>query len=1098
LSALNLALLGSFEASANGKLPVKFRTSRAQALLAYLATEFALGVAHQRREALMELLWPGMPPDSARTNLRQNLYYLRQGVPGTSPSDGGKAIPFLLSDRQTVAVNLEYPLEFDVRRFVDLLAGPQEEWVEAVALYRGDFLTDFYLADANPFEEWAAARRAAFRRQVLDALELLTDSFVTQGRMSDGERYARQQLAIDPLRETAYRQLMKVLYWSGRRVEALQLYLECTRLLEAELDTGPSEATRALAEAVRKGTVTGRPKLGQLESGADLENGDGETEAAETREEYVAPSAPAEQASAVRHNLPVYATSFIGREAELATLDGLITDPNVRLITIVGPGGIGKTRLAIAAAERVLATNLFSDGLVFIDLAPLQETGQILVALADALRFPLTEPDDPASLQHLLDYLRQKTMLLVFDNLDHLLDSVRLVTDILQAGPTVKILATSRERLRSRLEQAYPLGGLAIPDRAAPEDAAEYMSARLFLQSARRCLPDFTLRDDQDRTDLARICRLVAGMPLALELAASWVDMLSLADIAGELQQGLDILESELRDVPERQRSVRASIDYTWRRLDDAEQAVFAQLSIFRGGFTRAAVQAVTGASLRQLSRLVTKSLIRFDKQRDRYQVHELLRQFGHEKLRRSPDLEAAAYDRHCDYFCQLMEDQADELKGSGKRQALSTIEADLENIRLAWNHASSQRNYAAIGMAIESLWRFYADYGRRDVGELEKAVAELRTSAATREQRIVIGRLLAPLGRFHGDRGDKAMAKEMLEESLEILRSHGALEESLLPLLFLADVQGSIEESTQMYREGLALAREIDDPWAIGHALVFLGWNARLAGDYQDGQRHAREAVKQFRQNGDIGGIVTTNIVLGMLSIDLGLYEDALALGHESRSLTVGFNPMFRLPGVRTLGLALYAQARYEEAEELFRQGLAVSREFGREHMVRDWLYWLGQNAFHRQNYVLAAQRFRECLSGAVESNHLELVLRNHNALGRLDIVQSRGQEAKGHFREALQLALQLAQRPLLLDCLANIAELYAEEDNLDDAALLAMRIMNDPASRARIRERAALLLAHAEAELPSDELNAIRQRSNRSDLGTVAAGLLHDLETP
>jgi predicted ATPase/DNA-binding SARP family transcriptional activator len=1042
----------------------------------------------------MELLWPGMPPKSARTNLRQNLYYLRQSIPSVTPPAGGEAVPFLLSDRQSVSVNADFPLELDVQRFIKLLAGPQEEWLQAVALYRGEFLTDFYLPDANPFEEWSAARRQAFRRQALDAMEGLSDSFVAQGMLDDGERYARRQLAIDPLRETAYRQLMSVLYWSGRRAEALRLYQDCVRILEDELDTPPSKATRALAESIREGTLPGRPEMPEPGKEAEVDLGYRKQETAGVHEQSLESVPQAEQASTVRHVLPTYATPLIGREAELATLDGFIMEPGVRLITIVGPGGIGKTRLAVAAAERILETGIFGEGLFFIDLAPLQKTGQILPALADALSFPFREGDDPALKRHLLDYLRPNKMLFIFDNFEHLLDGAALVADILQAGPGIKILVTSRERLQLTLEQVYPIEGLAYPEWDTPQDAAEYTAARLFLQSARRIEPDFALRDDHDLAYLARICRMAAGMPLALELAASWVDILSLDEIAGELQHGLDILETELRDVPERQRSVRASFDYSWRRLDEAEQAIFAQLSIFRGGFTRAAATEVTGASLRQLSRLASKSLIRFDRQRDRYEIHELLRQYGAGKLGRQPGLEASTYDRHSNYYLQLMAEFTDDLKGKGKRQALSAIEADLKNVLLAWDHACAQQNIEAIGLSLESLWRAYWDFGRRELSEFEQAVASLRNGEAIGARGVVLGRLLAPLGRSYQWRGDTAKAREMLEESLDLLQRLGTPKESLIPLLFLAEVQDSLEESNRLYREGLALAKAVGDPWAIGHALVFMVGNARLAGDYQEARQLGREALKQFRQNGDNGGVATSLLELSLLAVDMGQYEEALTLARESIAVTQGFNPMVRIMGLHPLGLALYALGEDAEAEEQFRQVIEVSREFGRE----DWkfkLFFLGEIAFRRRDYVRAARLFKDSLVTAVAFGNLRWITRNHTSLGSLNVAQGKSIEARKHFHAALQTAIQLNWRPLLLDCLVGVAELLSEEGDLDYAAHLATLILADPASRAMTKDRAKLLFTHTVRELSSDEMDAVRQRSDQSNLAAVAAQLLSDL---
>ncbi len=287
----------------------------------------------------------------------------------------------------------------------------------------------------------------------------------------------------------------------------------------------------------------------------------------------------------------------------MAALEDLITDPEARLVTIVGPGGMGKTRLSLAIAEQYLGEDYFPNGVFFIALAPLRSTEHIVPTMADAFDFQLEGggPGTRSPRQQILDYLRSKRMLLVLDNFEHLLAGVDLVSDILGAAPEVKILVTSRERLHLRPEQLFPIQGLEFPDWETPEDAANYTAIRLFIQSAQRVRPDFALRAD-DLTYLTRICRLVDGMPLGVELAAAWVDLLSLADIAAEIRQSLDFLETDLHDVPARHRSIRAIFDTSWGRLSQREQAAMAQLSVFRGGFTRPAAQQVAGANLRTLA----------------------------------------------------------------------------------------------------------------------------------------------------------------------------------------------------------------------------------------------------------------------------------------------------------------------------------------------------------------------------------------------------------------------------------------------------------------------------------------------------------------
>jgi predicted ATPase/DNA-binding XRE family transcriptional regulator len=392
---------------------------------------------------------------------------------------------------------------------------------------------------------------------------------------------------------------------------------------------------------------------------------------------------PKKKKQKIKHNLPLDVTQFVGRETELNALDALFKDQEKRLVTILGPGGIGKTRLALDYARHQLdekddgAPHPFKDGVFFVDLTPLQETERLVLHLAEALnlRIQVGAQDEQSPKQQLLDYLRDRQLFLLLDNYEHLLpalvspdsqgslDGAALVSEILGIASGVSILVTSRVRLNLQMEQVFAIEGLSYPEisvqalEMGDEDVAGYTAIQLFLQAAQRSRQDFSLETADERRALLQICQLVGGMPLGLELAAAWVDVLSLSDIAAEIQQCFDFLETELRDVPPRHRSMRATFDNSWRKLNEREQAIFTQLSVFRGGFTRQAAQVVTDATLRQLSRLANKSFIQFNQPRNRYQVHELLRQYGTERLEQESELLLALLDLHSKYYCQVLAD---------------------------------------------------------------------------------------------------------------------------------------------------------------------------------------------------------------------------------------------------------------------------------------------------------------------------------------------------------------------------------------------------------------------------------------------------------
>ena len=419
----------------------------------------------------------------------------------------------------------------------------------------------------------------------------------------------------------------------------------------------------------------------------------------------------------MRHNLPAQATPFVGREAELAELERLLADSSVRLMTILGPGGMGKTRLSLEVARRLADSTAttqiaFPDGILLVELASLTSAEQMLTAVATALGFAIEKEIEPR--QQILDFLSNKQILLLLDNFEQLLalpaNGAEVVTAVLQTAPAVKIIVTSRQKLNLSSEVLFVLEGLAFPDWQTTADALNYSAVQLFLQSARRARVDFELTA-ANLPPVARICRLTEGMPLGIVLAAAWVDMLSIAEIADEMQADIDFLESEMRDLPPRQRSMRAVFDYSWALLTEKEKDVLAKLSVFQGGFTRQAAQAVTGATLRQLLALVNKSLVQRDVGSGRYSVHELLRQLAESKLRQLPE-NHDAIQAYSNYFAQLIRSLWHDLLFLVSPQSMAILNADRDNFRHVWIVSTQNGFTKNLTLMARPLLYFYSSIG--------------------------------------------------------------------------------------------------------------------------------------------------------------------------------------------------------------------------------------------------------------------------------------------------------------------------------------------------------------------------------------------------
>ncbi len=657
---LKLRLLGKPQVDRNDTLVTGFISSKAQALLYYLA----FAARPHSRKTLAGLLWGDMPEAQAGKNLRNALSNLRTLVD-----------PYLVTTRDDVAFDVSQPYWLDAQAFVTALAG--DIWKKeldilhnAVELYQGEFLEGFYVGDALEMEEWILSRRSFLSGLMVQALQTLVSKHLEREEYAAGIDYANRLLAIEPWREETHRHLMLLLARSGQRSGALAQYETCCKALAAELHVEPMQETTLLYERIK------------------------------------AAAAPPP------HNLTPQLTPIFGRERELAEIAGYLNNPTAQLLTLVGPGGIGKTRLALQAASRCIepAANVeprFGDGVFFVPLTTVASIGgefqpSLIAALADVFKFDFQGPVHPQA--QLLGYLRDKNLLLVLDNFDHLVSQARLLIDLLRLAPRVKLLVTSRMRLNLQEEWLLEVKGLDNPPSAetSAEAAACYSAVMLFVQQARRVQAGFSLTDAETPA-IVRICQLVDGVPLGIELAASWMRILSCQEIASEISKSLDFLTSSWQDVPERHRSLRAVFDYSWDLLSPEEQSIFLRLSVFRGGFHREAAVKIAGVSLPVLAGLVDRSLLRRNAL-GRYEVHDMLRQYAEEKLEADAVACEQVHAAHCRYYAELVSAYREELKGADLTAALSALDVERENVRAAWNWALGHRRIDEVNLFMECL----------------------------------------------------------------------------------------------------------------------------------------------------------------------------------------------------------------------------------------------------------------------------------------------------------------------------------------------------------------------------------------------------------
>lgn len=780
--------------------------------------------------------------------------------------------------------------------------------------------------------------------------------------------------------------------------------------------------------------------------------------------------------AAQRSTLPVPATPLVGRTNELRQLDQLLRDPTCRLLTIVGAGGSGKTRLAIETARRTSA--LFEDCTYFVSLVSVNTPALIASTIATAIGLSLQGAGD---LSHqLVDYLHNKRMLLVLDNLEHLLEppsqsdgAIDMQGDLLWLAELVtqavqlKLVATSREPLCLPGEWLFDLQGLPVP--ALEADAAEadiaarkleqVSSVELFIQAARRADAHFMLAP-VDWAAVARICRLVDGLPLAIELAASWVRTLTCTEIAAEIERSLDFLATPARGVPERHRSMTAVFDHSWRLLGDQERMVLRRLSVLRGSFSREAAQEIAGARLPVLSTLVTKSLVRHTGQ-GRYELHELVRQYLAARLRNEPQEEFATQERHCTYFLHWLHQRGEWLRSDRQSSALADFTTDADNIRAAWNWAVHQRRTDLVKTATVDLVDFYdwLSWFQEAEQVFAQAVQQIEgpASAATphtdHEAADLLGYLLLGYGAFACRVGQYTRAQQELARSLELLHpvdDPPALMRANYWLTMVTNHLGEYDGAQQWGEAGLALAEQAADHNMMARILNLLGFAALFQGHYAQAEERFARSLALARQ-----------------------------LGNQNLTILLLTN----------LSWALRLQKKYDQAQLLLQESIRLALAIGERRLLAFGQAAMGRLAFELGDYPAAQDWF---------SQSLQILRMIHETWGISGVLNDQGhttlalgdvEGARQTFDELLRLAIEAGLPPRVLDALVGLAHLQLLAGEEQAALESLTRVIHHDRVQRETKERAERLLAQLATRLAPEQMAQMQDAAQEIPFETLLA---------
>jgi len=1011
---LRIKVLGEVQITLDERPVTGLPSRKAEALLIYLAS-------HQRpfsREILADLLWDDRPPKQALANLRAILSGLRRQLGD-----------YLILTRQTAAFNHDKDVWLDTAEFIRLLAvedqrlgirnsqRPAPDLQAAIALYRGDFLAGFYIRESRGFEEWAVVQRERWRRAAVSVLRHLVTHFLETGQYAASRPIAERLLTLDPLSEESHRQMMMLLARAGQHNAALQQYQTCRRCLDEELGVAPTAETTALYQRIRSARATAVPSL------------------------------------------PPPTTPFVGRENELDALCRQLSHPDTRLITLLGSGGVGKTRLALETARQISANQpgMFLHGIRYVPMTAVPAADFLLPALADALRLPAFDDSDP--LGQIANFLREKEALLLLDNFEHLLDAADSLAGLLAEAPYVKLLVTSQERLNLREEWVFDLAGLAYPVGETAASPESFAGVQLFLQQARRLRRDFQ-PDTVDWLAIARICQLVDGLPLGIEMAATVIRRHACPDIAAHLAENLDFLSHSARNMPPRHRNLRAVFDYSWQLLSDAERIAVAQLTVFRGPMSRESAQQVAQASPDMLAALVDKSLLSLA-ENDHFTMHALVRQFAAETLAATPNLAQSARERHGRYYAQFLQQQAPRFHRQGEPIALSAIAAELEDIRAAWDWALRHRQWETVSQSLASLHWFYWITNRSREGAAVMTQAMAAASAANAPP-LLLARLQFRRGAFLSWLSRFDEAQVLLEKAIAQLRRMQAEEDLGWALLALGDVgyfRSDFVTAGALAREALALFRQMGNPAGKAFALNNLGnVVCEAEADYATGSQLYKKSLAIHREAGNLNG-------------------------QAKRLINLGANAQM--------------QSDWEQARRLYQEGIAICREVESQYALAVALNNLGQLEADLGDYEAGQRHLLASLDIKREMGERRSIAVALKHLGAIAFRTGHQQQARGYFDEALLIGRALASLSLMADVLVSVAELWAAQGMAEQGVVLLTAVREQATHDQEVANKAAEVWAEITVNLLPESIRAAEAEGKTMSLEVAVAHALADLRS-
>ncbi|HQU32853.1 MAG: hypothetical protein B7Z68_01380 [Acidobacteria bacterium 21-70-11] len=1066
--AVRVHLLGGFSLLAGGA-SVRLESVKSEALLAFLALE----PGSHARTKVAGLLWPETAETRAARNLRHALWDVRRALAVLAPeaiASSRTQVAFVPGDRVRVDATALMAAGREAGAKEDDLLHDLEA---AAELYRGDLLDGVLLSDAEEFESWLVVQRERLRAQACEVLRRLVQIHRRRGDAGAALAHARRLVALDPWREEAHRAVMELLALLGEPAAALAQFETCRQVLAEQLQTAPTAETVRLAERIRN-----------LPWAAE---------------------APAPQLPLLRHNLPVPSTPFVGREEELEAIGRLLANPECRVLCLLGPGGIGKTRLALRVAHRLVlggesAAAAFPDGVWFVPAQEAPGENTLLPAIAAAAGLhAVRDGADGEIASSLFAHLRPRRVLLLIDGFEHVLRETGVASALMAVAPEVKLLLTTRERPRLDGEWVFEVRGLPMP--AGASGGRTGAATRLFVETARRVRFGFEA-DDEDHACIEEICRAVGGSPLAIELAAGWVRSLPVAEIARGLAHSGELLASA------EDKRLRAVFERSYARLSADEQRGLRALSALTGGISREAALTVAAADPSMLRALVDRSFLRLEAGSGRYFLHEVLRFFAGQRLAAKPAERAKVLALHAEFFAGLLGDREEVICRCGDHDAIEAVAADIDNLRAAWQWALAHGDAALIRKCLPTLTALHDTLGWYREGErlLGQAVDALTIPGRAVEAGSVaeglLARTLVVRAALRNRLGMYDAAIADLEQGLTGLDCDRDGAERAAAHFHLGDaalLQGRFAEAHKHLTVAVELARRCGAEQVLAEALGRLGRVVLDQGRHAQARALFQESLTTARELGNQPAMTYATNQLGFVAYFDGalneaerLFGEALDLAHATADRAAA--------AVALQGRGFVAEDgdQLEVASEFYRQGLAICEEHGDRFGAGRNLMLLGEVARKQRHFEDARRFYYRSLeiNQAIGSSYTCGLLHGNLALAAAATRDLAG--ARAEVREAFREYRSTCSFNVVLEPLIALADVAHAEGDCERALALLGLVRSHPGNRQDHRIESERVLAAIRRDRPDLDVDPLLARGATLDLdaevdaclGTNSAG--------